>query len=244
MLRLYDPRSGRLDEPPAGRLLRVHVHGPSPRAHVTADLLRRVAERRGRAILVSRDDVVLGWDETELNIPPAEVRADPATDLTADTTTDPTAATADVHVVDTTGGNEGAGTVAGHPEYLRCLMVPPVSGDPPATADPLTLRFALLRARYRDPADIDGAAVRRATDTLGEWRRLVARWAEAPSKPMCAEYVAEAMAGLDDDLDTPTALGVLARLAENPEIPPGSKFETFSYLDMVLALDLVRDVGR
>src|SRR5262245_37371190 len=131
MLRLYDPRSGSLEEPPAGRPLRVHVHGPSPRAHVTADLLRRVAERRGPlAVLISRDDIVLGWDEAELNIPPAEVRADPATD--------PAVAAADVHVVDGTagptggnGGSEGADTLAGHQRYL---VVPLATGDRPATA--------------------------------------------------------------------------------------------------------------
>jgi hypothetical protein len=31
---------------------------------------------------------------------------------------------------------------------------------------------------------------------------------------------------------------------ENPAVPPGAKFETFVFLDQVLALDLARDVGQ
>jgi hypothetical protein len=61
---------------------------------------------------------------------------------------------------------------------------------------------------------------------------------------MCAQYLADIAAALDDDLDAPAALEWLARLAADGEIPPGSKFETFAYLDRLLGLDLAREVGR
>ena len=61
---------------------------------------------------------------------------------------------------------------------------------------------------------------------------------------MCAEYVADILAALDADLDTPSALRSLAGLAQDQEIPDGAKFESAAYLDRFLGLDLARDVGR
>jgi cysteinyl-tRNA synthetase len=52
------------------------------------------------------------------------------------------------------------------------------------------------------------------------------------------------VAAFDDDLDTPTALVRLEELARNETLQPGAKFEAFAYLDQVLGLDLVRDVGK
>jgi hypothetical protein len=39
-------------------------------------------------------------------------------------------------------------------------------------------------------------------------------------------------------------LSALDRLAADPKIPPGSKLETFIHIDLILALDLVREIGR
>jgi len=36
----------------------------------------------------------------------------------------------------------------------------------------------------------------------------------------------------------------LAALAADPELPAGSKFESFAYYDQLFGLDLARDVGR
>ena len=57
-------------------------------------------------------------------------------------------------------------------------------------------------------------------------------------------YVAEADSALCDDLNVPRALRVLRQLAADPTVPPGAKFESFLHLDLTLALDLVRDIGR
>jgi hypothetical protein len=79
---------------------------------------------------------------------------------------------------------------------------------------------------------------------LKHWRELVRHWALSPSRPMCAEHVADFLGALDADLDIPAALRSLAGLAGDQEIPDGAKFEAFAYLDRFLGLDLARDVGR
>jgi hypothetical protein len=110
--------------------------------------------------------------------------------------------------------------------------------------DPLAVRLALLKAHYRvelHPTEADLTAV---DAELTSWRRRVAGWAESPGRPPARSYVAEAVAHLDTDLDTPAALSCLSRLADDGAVPPGAKFETAIELDMIFGLDLVRLVGR
>jgi len=61
---------------------------------------------------------------------------------------------------------------------------------------------------------------------------------------MCAKPVADVLAALENDLDTPAALRTLSALAADGQVPPGAKFESFAYLDAFLGLDLARHVGR
>jgi cysteinyl-tRNA synthetase len=110
--------------------------------------------------------------------------------------------------------------------------------------DPLALRLAFLGMRYRQQANLTWDSIAAADSTLARWRRLVADWAESPSKPMCADYSTGILEAFDDDLDTPRALQALRRLEKDDALPPGSKFETFAWADRLLGLDLVRDVGK
>jgi cysteinyl-tRNA synthetase len=110
--------------------------------------------------------------------------------------------------------------------------------------DPLALRLAFLEHRYRQQMNLTWDTLSAADRTLRRWRELVAEWACSPSKPMCAEVTAQVAAAFDDDLDTPAALRALRRLEQDPQIPPGSKFESFAHADQLLGLDLARDVGR
>jgi cysteinyl-tRNA synthetase len=110
--------------------------------------------------------------------------------------------------------------------------------------DPLAARLAFLEHRYRQRLDLTWQTLTAADGTVRRWREQVADWADEPSRPMCAEYSARIAAVLDDDLNTPAALQALRDLAEDPEIPAGSKFETFASADRVLGLDLVSLVGR
>jgi cysteinyl-tRNA synthetase len=110
--------------------------------------------------------------------------------------------------------------------------------------DPLAARLAFLEHRYRQQLNLTWDTLTAADGTLRRWRDLVADWADEPSRPMCADYWTRISDALDDDLDTPAALRALRALAADPEIPAGSKFETFASADRVLGLDLVRLVGR
>ena len=61
---------------------------------------------------------------------------------------------------------------------------------------------------------------------------------------MCAQYTGDVLSAFDDDLDTPAALRALRALAGDGQIPPGSKFESFAYLDQLFGLDLASEVGH
>ena len=110
--------------------------------------------------------------------------------------------------------------------------------------DPLALRLAFTEHRYRQQMNLTWSTLEAADATVRRWRQRVAEWANSPSRPMCAEYVARFTGAFDDDLDTPAALRVLRELEKDSEIPPGSKFETFAFADQLLGLDLARDIGR
>jgi cysteinyl-tRNA synthetase len=110
--------------------------------------------------------------------------------------------------------------------------------------DPLAARLAFLEHRYRQQLNLTWDTLTAADGTMRRWRELVADWATEPSRPMCADYWSGITGALDDDLDTPSALRTLRELARDPEIPAGSKFETFAAADRVLGLDLVSLVGR
>ena len=110
--------------------------------------------------------------------------------------------------------------------------------------DALALRFAFLQGHYRQQMNLDWAGIAAADKTLRRWRARIAHWAEAPSKPTCAEYVGRVVDAFMDDLDTPSAVVALRDLERDAELPAGAKFETFAHLDRLFGLDLVRDVGR
>ncbi|NED78393.1 hypothetical protein G3I51_39975, partial [Streptomyces sp. SID9944] len=97
---------------------------------------------------------------------------------------------------------------------------------------------------YARPADLTGRTLDDARATLARWRTRVAAWADAPSRPLHADTVRRLGAAYDDDLDTPAVLDALRRLEDEPDVPDGTRFETFVYADRVLALELPRDIGR
>jgi hypothetical protein len=88
-----------------------------------------------------------------------------------------------------------------------------------------------------------GTSLEQATAELAGWRGLVAGWAEAPSRPMCAQVQEDLLAALADDLDTRTAVDAL-RGSLALDLPAGCLFETWAWADRLLALDLAADVGR
>jgi cysteinyl-tRNA synthetase len=113
-----------------------------------------------------------------------------------------------------------------------------------AGLDPLAVRLAFLRMRYRQQSDLDWDALRAADRTLRRWRRDVGRWAESPSAAMDPGYVRRIEAAFADDLDTPSAVVALQEMFADEALSPGARFETAASLDQLFGLDLVRDVGR
>ncbi|MFF1262501.1 MULTISPECIES: hypothetical protein [unclassified Streptomyces] len=110
--------------------------------------------------------------------------------------------------------------------------------------DPLALRLALLTEPRTEPLRLAPASVSVAHHTLLRWRHAVATWADSPSRPMPGPARDSIRDCLEDDLDLPGVLRTLHRLEHSGDAPAGALFETFAYVDRVLGLDLVRDVGR
>ncbi|WP_326571467.1 hypothetical protein OIE69_09290 [Actinacidiphila glaucinigra] len=237
MLRIVDGRNGEPVELDPGRRtpLRVLAHTGAAggtaalRVLLLADVLARTAETYGGQVLVASvgpADPALDAAAAALGIKPREARGD-----TGREAEEALAGPARVHVAP-------ADTDTGGPR----LDVGPVHPFDVAAPGP-AVRLALLRLDRRAPAELTPRALEAAEDGLRHWRGAVARWAESPSKPMCAEYVERIQAALRADLDTVACLAALDRLEEETALPDGSRFETFARADRVLALELTGEVG-
>ncbi|MGH3407830.1 MAG: hypothetical protein ACRDRJ_35815 [Streptosporangiaceae bacterium] len=244
MLSIYDAQAGAVAEVrPGRRELRLQVSAPAVgdgigladlRRYLTADLVRRTAQRHRLAVSLDSDGESRAL--AALNIYPPEqvtLTADGADLCVLDAATEPADADADARRV-----------VLGRTTAEAADLGDPLAALAERGLDPLALRLAFLEHHYRQPLEVTWAELARADATLRDWRRQVAVWATQPSKPMCAQYVAELAAAFDDDLDSPAALRSLRTLAADAEIPPGSKFETAAHVDQLLGLDLVSEVGR
>jgi hypothetical protein len=274
VFRLYDPQSGQAKEikPDPGGLLLVRACRPAPgrpvpantiRTLLLADLIGRNAEHRhhltvlaslvtgpGQANSADDDADEAFWRELAvLNLRPPQAARAPQTASPLSSgeiivgncrvRTGPVrfeGRELDAAGVDTTGLDTTGLDTTG-PQLT-------LSGLAERGLDPLALRLAFLSGRYTEPADLTWNALSDANLMLRRWRERVAEWAESPSKPMCAEVTARLRAALDEDLDTPAALQALGELERDPEIPPGSKFESFLDADQLLALDLPSQIGR
>ncbi|MGW7071068.1 hypothetical protein ACWGII_27970 [Streptomyces sp. NPDC054855] len=207
------------------------------RVLLVADVLARVAELRGRTVL-------LGW-----TCPPAAA-ADAAGIRPADAhgtveeLTETLGGPPTVHLTSRT--YEGAGGLSLHvgEAVTPAGAAPGADADQEAGPDALALRLLLLGRPHHEPVDVSRQAVDAAGEQLANWRHSVATWAEEPSKAMPADFVDRARASLENGLDTPAVLRLLGALETAPDVPGGAKFETFAHLDRVLGLEVVRDVGR
>lgn len=250
MLRLYDSRADEVTGVVPGQpgQLRTFTAGADEargltglRAYLVADLVRRVGESHGLVVTGEHSGEAsdaLHRDWSALNIHPLQPSGSPP-------------GPADIGI---SGSPEPAGAAG------RWLTVGPALLDGSTAAagatgaftgalagagvDPLALRLALLQHAYREPAELSREDLTAADGVVREWRAQVADWANSPSKPMCAQYTTDITAAFDADLDTVTALRTVSALAADTEIPAGSKFESFVYLDQLLGLDLARDIGR
>lgn len=217
MLTLSESRSGRPVRVGSARGLRLHAGG-SPLAYLLADVIRRFAETRGTP-------VVVGWAQ---QAPPNA---------------------ADLMLLPPTGGDPPYDLAIGDPDpgedhARHWLACPEVTITAAPAGDWAAVRLALLRLGGAGPAILDEAPIEAAARLLARWRERVAVWANSPSKPMCAEYVARFRTALEEELNISRALDVLADLEDDPELPAGCKFETTLFLDRILALGLPSEIGR
>jgi cysteinyl-tRNA synthetase len=266
VLKLYDTRTGQVEPVPEARRgqLRICLYGPAlPQSahlgelhpYLLADVIRRAAEQH--RLLVSAWQDASGpetglWVGAALNIHPFDPspQPTPASDLVVDVRptgdgdgrggasafgTQDTAARV-VHGQPLLFDGEVMGEAANNVVHVTDLVT--------RGLDPLAFRLTFLGHQYREPLDLNWPTLEAADAAVRRWRDRVATWATSPSRPMCAPYLTEFTAAVDDDLDTPAALGVLSRLEKDSDISPGSKFETFVHLDQLLGLDLARDIGR
>jgi len=225
MLRLRDHQTGQFrDIPPYA--LHIHVHGGGERALIIADLLRRLAERSRRRVVLTRAEHVRPHvDFAELSLP-------------------------DVEPIAPDRVTEGAVWVG--PDAVtgrRCLVVPPQRYSwaklvDSTSVDATCVRLAFLREHYSEPDEVDGDLVVGAGSDLAHWRNSMAEWATEPGRPMDRAYASRAEESLANDLDSPGALAVLDELTADPQVPPGAKLETVIHLDLILGLDLVSGIGR
>ena len=78
---------------------------------------------------------------------------------------------------------------------------------------PDALRLYLLRCHYRDPLDYDEADLK-AAESLAERLAAASSGPASPQSNAADDYRRRFTAALDDDLDTPMAVGLLEELAE------------------------------
>lgn len=202
------------------------------RAYLTADLLRRFAERSGLAPTVA-DFAPAGEGELRtvcdaLNIhPPRQTLTEPFTvgqldGLFHDGLREP--------VFDI--GVRLAGEAPDEALAGRWIDAAPDAERVRLGTEPLAIRLSLL--------GYEGDAAR----ALSHWRERVAQWARSPSGAMSRPHAEAIGVAFANGLDGRAALRVLAGLDHDASVPDGVKFETFAAADRMLGLDLARDVGR
>ena len=119
---------------------------------------------------------------------------------------------------------------------------------------PLALRLLFLQARYRGQFNFTWDGLAAAERALERLRARVAAWsadasgevdgATRSSGEAAATYERRFWAAVDDDLDTPKALAVLAEMESDDRLPPAARHRAALGFDRFLGLDLDRATGQ
>ena len=102
--------------------------------------------------------------------------------------------------------------------------------------DPLALRFCLLENRYRSQMDLTWDSIAAANATLKRWRK--SGFGKA-TKFQPDQVIIKA---LNNDLDTPRVMQRLRDVEKDADLSDAEKAEVFTFADLVLALDLGREL--
>lgn len=84
----------------------------------------------------------------------------------------------------------------------------------------------------------------RSQRIVGRWRDCIDEWSRHPSRPIPSTWHTAAVTALDDDLDMSRLVAMMHELDKAEVVEPGAKFEAFAYVNRVLAVDLMRNLGR
>jgi cysteinyl-tRNA synthetase len=115
---------------------------------------------------------------------------------------------------------------------------------------PLALRLLFLQAHYSSQLNFTWDALAAAERSLGRRRARVAAWAAdhgqaaAPGPAPTADHERRFWAAVDDDLDTPKALAVLAEMEGDERLPAAARHRAVLAFDRFLGLDLDRAAGH
>ena len=107
--------------------------------------------------------------------------------------------------------------------------------------DPLSFRYFLLGAHYRQKQNFTWEALQAAQNALTKLRQKVSGW----KKPLlgCADLEAEFFGALEDDLNAPRALAVLWKTVDSDR-PDEQKAESVLAMDKVFGLGLEDYVSK
>jgi cysteinyl-tRNA synthetase len=108
--------------------------------------------------------------------------------------------------------------------------------------DPLAFRYLALQARYRAKLNFSPEGLAGADRALGQLRRRIASWSTAGDGPR-GDFDQRFRASLEDDLDLPAAMALVAELGRS-DLAPGAKAALLLDWDQVLGLDLGREPVR
>lgn len=101
---------------------------------------------------------------------------------------------------------------------------------------PLALRYLLLQSHYRTPTNFTWESLQAAQNALRKLKQLVSALPEGGSIDETSK--AKFSQSIEDDLNTPEALGSLWNLVKDDSISPADKRATLLEIDNVLGLDL------
>jgi cysteinyl-tRNA synthetase len=114
---------------------------------------------------------------------------------------------------------------------------------------PLAARLLFLQARYAKQFNFTWDALAGAERALGRWRSRMAEWARDPGAgdgpgDEARAHQARFWAAVEDDLDTPRALAVLAEVEGDESLAPATRYASLAAFDRFLGLDLAAAVGQ
>jgi cysteinyl-tRNA synthetase len=110
--------------------------------------------------------------------------------------------------------------------------------------DPLAVRLCFLENRYRSQMDLSWESIAAADTTMKRWRKKYQEWRQVQDAHVdttaADKFIADVIADLNDDLDTPRVIVKLRSLEKDESISPMTKANIFEKLDEFFSLGIMR----